>query len=40
MFARRISLRTFVVAWILGVALALIPLASALAGSTGTIFPH
>ena len=40
MFARRISLRTVVVAWILGLALALIPLASALAGGGGTFFPH
>jgi heme/copper-type cytochrome/quinol oxidase subunit 4 len=40
MFARHVSLRTFVVAWILGVALALIPLASALAGGGGTFYPH
>ncbi len=40
MSARRFSLRTVVVAWILGVALALIPLASALAGGGGTMFPH
>ena len=39
MSARRISLRTFVFAWILGVALALIPLASALAGGAGTSYP-
>jgi hypothetical protein len=39
MFARHISLRNVVVAWILGLALALIPLASALAGPAGTSYP-
>lgn len=36
----RLNLRTLVLAWILGVALALIPLASALADGGGTMFPH
>jgi hypothetical protein len=40
MFARRNSLRTVVVAWILGLALALIPMASALASGGGTFYPH
>ncbi len=40
MFARLFSIRTLVVAWILGLALALIPLASALAGGGGTIYPR
>jgi hypothetical protein len=39
MFARH-SLRNVIVAWILGLALALIPLASALAGGGGTSYPH
>lgn len=40
MFARLVSLRTVVVASILSLALALIPLASALAGGGGTSYPH
>ncbi|MGZ6265939.1 MAG: hypothetical protein ACXWN4_03430 [Candidatus Limnocylindrales bacterium] len=40
MSARLFSLRTLVAAWILGLVLALIPLASALAGGGGTSFPH
>jgi hypothetical protein len=40
MFARRISFRAILVSWILGVALVLIPLATALAGGTGTTYPH
>jgi hypothetical protein len=40
MSARRISLRNLVVASILGLALTLIPIASALADGTGTMFPH
>jgi hypothetical protein len=40
MSARRISLRNLVVASILGLALTLIPIASALADGTGTMFPR
>ena len=40
MFDRRISFRAIVVSWILGVALVLIPLATALAGGSGTIAPR
>jgi hypothetical protein len=40
MSGRHISLRTVVVAWILGVALGMLPLAYAFAGSGGTTFPH
>jgi hypothetical protein len=40
MFARHSSLRTVVVAWILGLALALIPLATALADGGGTMYPR
>jgi hypothetical protein len=40
MFSRRISFRAVIVSWILGVALVLIPLATALAGGGGTSFPH
>jgi hypothetical protein len=40
MFARLVSLRTVVVAWILGLVLVLIPLASALADGGGTSYPR
>jgi hypothetical protein len=40
MFARHSSLRKVVVAWILGLAIALIPLASALADGGGTFYPR
>ena len=40
MFSRRISFRAIVLSWILGVALALIPLATALADGGGTTYPH
>jgi hypothetical protein len=40
MFARRISFRAILVSWILGVALVLIPLASAFAGGAGNTYPH
>jgi len=40
MFSRFFSFRAFIVSWILGVALALIPLATALAGGGGTPFPR
>jgi heme/copper-type cytochrome/quinol oxidase subunit 4 len=39
MFSRRISFRTLIVSFILGMALALIPLATALAGGAGTTYP-
>lgn len=39
MFSRRISFRTLIVSCILGMALALIPLASALAGAAGSTYP-
>jgi hypothetical protein len=39
MFLRIGNRRSFLVAWILGLALALVPLASALAGSGGTSYP-
>lgn len=40
MFSRRISFRAIIVSWILGVALVLIPLATALAGGVGNTYPH
>ena len=40
MFSRFISFRAIIVSWILGVALALIPLATALAGGGGTSYPR
>ena len=40
MFSRHISFRAVVVSWILGVALVLMSLATALADGTGTFFPH
>jgi hypothetical protein len=40
MFARRISFRAILVSWILGVALVLMSLATALADGTGTFYPH
>jgi hypothetical protein len=40
MFGRSVSHRSIVLAWILGVALALIPLASALADGGGTFYPR
>jgi hypothetical protein len=39
MSVRRL-IRTFALAWILGVALAMLPLATALAGGGGTFYPH
>jgi hypothetical protein len=39
-FTRLISRRGIVVAWIVGLALTLIPLASALADGTGTFYPR
>jgi hypothetical protein len=40
MFSRYVSFRAIIVSSILGVALALIPLATALAGGGGTPFPR
>ena len=40
MLSRRISFRAVVVSCILGMALVLIPLATARAGGGGTNFPH
>lgn len=40
MLGRYISHRSVFFAWILGVALALVPLAGVLAGGGGTIFPR
>jgi hypothetical protein len=40
MFSRQISFRAVVVSWILGVALVLMSLATALADGTGTFYPH
>jgi heme/copper-type cytochrome/quinol oxidase subunit 4 len=40
MSLRRFSLRAFVLAWILAVALALLPLATVLADGGPTIYPH
>jgi hypothetical protein len=40
MFLRSISSRSVLLAWILAAALALVPLASVLAGGGGTNFPH
>ena len=39
MFSRHIRFRTMVVSFILGMALALIPLATALAGAAGGTYP-
>jgi hypothetical protein len=38
--ARRVSVRSFVAAWILGLLITLIPMATALADGTGTWFPR
>jgi orotate phosphoribosyltransferase-like protein len=40
MSIRFLSARAVVFAWILGVALAALPLATAFAGSLGTDYPH
>ncbi len=40
MSSSRISFRAVIVSWILGVALLLIPLATALAGGGETIYPR
>jgi hypothetical protein len=40
MSSRFISFRVIIVSWILAVALALIPLATALAGGGGTTYPR
>jgi hypothetical protein len=40
MFARSLRLRSLVIAWIMGVALVLVPVVTALAESGGTKYPH
>lgn len=40
MSSRHFSARAIVFAWILGLLLALVPVATALADGTGTFFPH
>jgi hypothetical protein len=37
--ARRVSIRTLIAAWILGLAISLIPMATAFADGAGTWFP-